>query len=115
LKNDITQSSILNFKSFHIKHGHNNQHQISEIPIKSVNNYRKTKFFLYSILTVNVVSLGYYYFVLDSKQQRKLDILIKSIGRAYRSFKTGAAIGIDYKWSLWGLNEVIILILFKYT
>lgn len=50
-------------------------------------------------------SLAYYELALDSKEQRKMRIFFGGIRRAVQSFKTGVAIGIDYKWSLWGLDE----------
>lgn len=54
--------------------------------------------------------LGYYQLVLDSQERRKVKVNVKSVGRAARSFTYGAITAADYKWNLWGVDEVNLII-----
>lgn len=53
--------------------------------------------------------LGYYQLVLDSQERRKVRVNVKSVGRAVRSFTHGAITAADYKWNLWGVDEVSLM------
>lgn len=66
----------------------------------------KSRFVLYTLTGLVGASGAYYSLALDSKEQRRVRVLLGSFVRAIRSFRTGVAIGVDYKWSLWGLEEV---------
>ncbi len=56
------------------------------------------------------LAFSYYQFALNAKEKRRVRVNIKSIGRAIRSVKVGTQIVADYKWNLWNLDKVILLI-----
>ena len=55
-----------------------------------------------------------YYQFLNDQEKRKIRVTVESLGRAIRSSYVVLGIAFDYKWNLWGLDEVkkMILIIF---
>ena len=47
-----------------------------------------------------------YYQFLNDQEKRKIRVTIESLGRAIRSSYVVLGIAFDYKWNLWGLDEV---------
>ncbi|XP_064640596.1 uncharacterized aarF domain-containing protein kinase 5-like isoform X2 [Lineus longissimus] len=58
----------------------------------------------YLLLSIPVLG-GAYYGMLDKRQQRKLRVTVEGFRRAFRSLVIGISISVDYKWSLWGLED----------
>ena len=73
--------------------------------IKKPNGKSWRKIFLYGTL-VPAGSFFVYYQFLNEKEKRKVRVVIESFGRAARSAQVALSIAYDYKWNLWGLNEV---------
>lgn len=67
--------------------------------------FPKTKKFLYGLGIISAAAEGAYHFMLDEPQRRKVRVTIGGFGRFYRSAVIGMKISIDYKWSLWKLDE----------
>lgn len=72
---------------------------------KTYKKLSKSRILLYLFVGIGGCSFAYYHLALESKKKRKVRIVLGGFSRAVRSFRTGAAIGIDYKWNLWGLDE----------
>jgi hypothetical protein len=47
-----------------------------------------------------------YYQFLNDQEKRKIRVTVESLGRAIRSSYVVLGIAFDYKWNLWGLDEV---------
>lgn len=93
--------------NFHLKSSRqNNESGVMPPATSAPPSKSSSRLFLFSLAGLTGASLAYYHLVLDSKEQRRVNIMLGGCVRAVRSFRTGAAIGIDYKWSLWGLEEV---------
>lgn len=97
---------VLPKRGFSLKSPLNTNGQVSGVSQKTGTN--KSRYLLYSLTGLGGLSLAYYELALDSKEKRRVHIMMGGCVRAVRSFLTGVAIGIDYKWSLWGLEEVYI-------
>ena len=59
-----------------------------------------------TVATIAVTSPILYYYTLDSIGKRKWKVTIGGIYRFVRSLKIGLSISFDYKWTLYGLDEL---------
>ena len=66
---------------------------------------KKTKKFFYGLGLLSLAAGGAYQFMLDEPQRRKVRVTLGGLGRFYRSAMIGLKISLDYKWSLWNLDE----------
>ncbi|XP_041375628.1 uncharacterized aarF domain-containing protein kinase 5-like [Gigantopelta aegis] len=56
------------------------------------------------IAGLTLAASGYYYY-LEERQKRHVRVVFGGFVRFLRSLKVGLTISMDYKWSLWGLEE----------
>ena len=63
------------------------------------------KLFLFGLIAPTGSFLIYYQF-LNDQEKRKARVKVESFGRALRISKEMLTIAFDYKWNLWGLDEV---------
>ncbi|KAL3860525.1 hypothetical protein ACJMK2_010643 [Sinanodonta woodiana] len=64
----------------------------------------KKQYFLSFITLVSLASGGYYV-TLNEPQKRKVRVTLGGFVRFFRSTAIGLTIAVDYKWSLWKLDE----------
>ena len=65
------------------------------------------RIFLYGTV-IPSASFFAYYMSLSDKDKRKVRVVVESLGRAVRSAQVMLTIAADYKWNLWGLDEVCL-------
>nr|KAI8763515.1 hypothetical protein BgiMline_006451 [Biomphalaria glabrata] len=66
---------------------------------------RKNLKILLTSLTFTASGLGLYYVFLDPRDKRKIKVFCGGIQRFLRSLIIGAFISLDYKWSLYNIDE----------
>lgn len=73
--------------------------------VSTKRKFTTSKKFLFRFGILSIAAGGAYQFLLDEPQRRKLRVTIGGFGRCYRSAVIGLKISLDYKWSLWKLDE----------
>ncbi|XP_064598910.1 uncharacterized aarF domain-containing protein kinase 5-like isoform X2 [Liolophura sinensis] len=77
-------------------------HRTYASTVRKKPSWRK-RFLLLS--SVSLMAGGGVYVLLDAPQRRKVRVMVGGVGRFLRSGIIGLAISLDYKWSLWNLED----------
>ena len=105
----LTKNVGLNSRNNRLFHAIKNRQNLTnnrtvEVTLKPKRHVFR-KFVLFGILAPTGSFLLYYQF-LNEQEKRKIRVTIESFGRAIRSARIVLGIAFDYKWNLWGLDEV---------